>query len=95
MPEVAANPNVLSMIIPYVIIFAVFYFILIMPQRKKDKKMKEMLSALKVGDDVLTIGGILGKIISIKDETLTIEVGSDKTKIKIARWAVKSIERIA
>jgi preprotein translocase subunit YajC len=95
MPGVAANTNVLSMIIPYVIIFAVFYFILIMPQRKKDKKMKEMLIALKVGDEILTIGGIFGKIISIKDDTLTIEVGADKAKLKIARWAVKSIERIA
>ena len=91
MPE---NPNLLTMLIPYILIFAVFYFILILPQRKRDKKMKEMLAALQVGDQVITIGGMYGKVTTIKDDILTIEVGADKTKLKIARWAVKSVETI-
>jgi len=91
----AENVNWLSIIIPYVVIFGIFYLIVIRPQRKKDKELKAMLDALKVGDEILTIGGIYGKIINIKDDTLTIEVGADKTKLKIARWAVKSLENQA
>ncbi|MBZ4647580.1 MAG: preprotein translocase subunit YajC [Petroclostridium sp.] len=87
--------NIFAILIPYIIIFAVFYFILILPQRKKDKKIKAMLAALKVGDEVLTIGGIYGKIVNIKDDILTIEVGADKTKLRIARWAVRSVENSA
>lgn len=86
------EPNLLTMLIPWLVIFAVFYFILILPQKKRDKKTKAMLEALKVGDNVVTIGGIIGKIVSIKDDTVTIEVGADKTKIKIARRAVASVE---
>ncbi|MDK2798498.1 MAG: preprotein translocase subunit YajC [Clostridiales bacterium] len=84
--------NIWSVLIPYILIFVVFYFILILPQRKRDKKMKAMLAALKVGDEILTIGGIYGKIVSIKDDILTIEVGADKTKLKVARWSVRSVE---
>lgn len=82
----------LGIIVPYILIFAVFYFILILPQRRRDKKMKAMLEALKVGDEIVTIGGIYGKIIAIKDDVLTIEVGADKTKLKIARWSVRNLE---
>lgn len=83
----------IGVIIPYVVIFGVFYFLVIRPQRKKDKETKAMLNSLKVGDEILTIGGIYGKIINIKDDILTIEVGADKTKLKIARWAVRNIEK--
>ncbi|NLY44308.1 MAG: preprotein translocase subunit YajC [Clostridiaceae bacterium] len=84
--------NVWGIILPYVIIFAVFYFVLILPQRQREKKTKAMLDSLKVGDEILTIGGIYGKIVSIKDDVLTIEVGADKTKLKIARWSVRNLE---
>ncbi|WP_026893967.1 preprotein translocase subunit YajC [Clostridiisalibacter paucivorans] len=68
-----------------------FYFLLIRPQQKKDKKIREMRSNLKVGDEIVTIGGIKGKIINLKDEALTIEVGADKTKLTVARWAIGNI----
>ena len=71
---------------------AVFYFMIIMPQKKRDKQMKEMLAALKVGDEVVTIGGIIGTISSIKDDTVTLEVGADKTKIKFERSAIKGLK---
>ncbi|NLB80056.1 MAG: preprotein translocase subunit YajC [Clostridiaceae bacterium] len=74
-----------------VLLIAVFYFMLIRPQRKRDKQTKEMLAALKVGDQVVSIGGIIGTIFSIKDDTVTIEVGADKTKIKFERSAIKGI----
>jgi preprotein translocase subunit YajC len=79
----------LGAFMPIILLFVVFYFLLIMPQKKKEKKMKAMLAALKVGDNILTIGGFYGKIIKIKDEIITIEVGADKTKMQVARWAVR------
>jgi preprotein translocase subunit YajC len=75
-----------------VVMLVVFYFMLIRPQQKKDKAVKKMLSELKVGDRITTIGGIYGRIISIRDDILTIEIGADKTKMVIARWAVRSLD---
>ncbi|NLD82909.1 MAG: preprotein translocase subunit YajC, partial [Clostridiales bacterium] len=71
------NPaaSLISMLLPMALMIAVFYFLLIRPQRKKDKKVKEMLAALKKGDRVTTIGGIYGTIMNIKDETITLAVG--------------------
>lgn len=79
----------LGAFLPIILLFVIFYFLLILPQRKRDKKMKAMLAALEVGDEIVSIGGIFGKIIAIKDDVLTIEVGADKTKMKIAKWAVR------
>lgn len=74
---------------------ALFYFIFFLPQQRRKKKEKEMLAALKVGDEILTSSGIYGKIINIKDDVLTIEVGADKVKLKIARWSVMKVETAA
>ncbi len=86
-----------SMILMPILMIAVLYFILIRPQRKKDKLTKEMLSQLVVGDRIITIGGIYGKIVSIKDDTLILEsgTGEQKSSIKIARWAVREVEKPA
>ena len=81
--------------LPMILIFVVFYFMLIRPQRKKDKEAKQMLENLKVGDRICTIGGIYGTIIRIKDQVLTIEVGEAKTQMMIARWAVRSVEQLS
>ena len=85
----------LVQILPMILIFAVFYFMLIRPQRKKDKDAKEMLKNLKHGDRVCTIGGIYGTIVRIKDDVLTIEVGEAKTQMMIARWAVRNVEQLS
>ena len=82
----------ISSIVLIVIMVVVFYFLLIRPQRKKDKAVKEMLNALKVGDRICTIGGIYGTITRIKDDVLTVEVGDAKTPMVFARWAVKNID---
>ena len=71
---------------------AVFYFLLIRPQRKKDKAVKDMLAALKVGDRVCTIGGIYGTVTALKDDTVTLAVGGPKTPMVMARWAIRSVE---
>ncbi len=77
-------------LLPFVLVIVVFYFILIRPQRKRDKADQEMRDSLKVGDVVTTRGGIVGKITNIKDQQLTIQTGSDGIKIRIERWAVLS-----
>ena len=86
-------PAWVSTILMYVAILGVFYLLLIRPQRKKDKQIQEMRKKIQEGDEILTIGGIYGKVLNVKDDTITIEVGADKTKLKIAKWAVgKKIE---
>ena len=81
--------------LPMILIFVIFYFMLIRPQRKKDKEAKQMLENLKVGDRICTIGGIYGTIVRIKDQVLTIEVGAAKTQMMIARWAVRNVEQLS
>lgn len=86
--------EILSAVLPMLGIVAVFWFLLIRPQSKKDKEIKKMRSDLKVGDRVCTIGGIYGSVIGIKDDTVTIEAGPSKerSKLIIARWAIGSVE---
>ena len=79
-------------IIMMVAMIGVFYFMLIRPQRKKDKAVKDMLAALKPGDRICTIGGIYGTIASIKDETIVLYVGAQKLQMVVARWAIRSVE---
>ena len=81
--------------LPMILIFVVFWFFLIRPQRKKDKEAQEMLKNLKIGDRVCTIGGIYGTIVRIKDDVLTVEVGDAKTQMVLARWAVKNIDTLS
>ena len=81
--------------VPLILIFVIFYFMLIRPQRKKDKEAKKMLESLKVGDRICTIGGIYGTIVRIKDDVLTIEVGEQKTQLVFARWAVRNVEQLS
>ena len=82
-------------LVPMILIFVVFYFVLIRPQRKKDKEAKAMLDNLKVGDRICTIGGIYGTIVKIKDDVLTVEVGEQKTQLVFARWAIRHVEQLS
>ncbi len=79
---------------PLVLIFVIFYFMMIRPQRKKDKQVKEMLNNLKAGDRVCTIGGIYGTITGLKDDTVTLAVGRENTTMVIARWGIRSVEEV-
>ena len=81
--------------LPLILIFVVFWFMLIRPQRKKDKQVKEMLNNLKAGDRVCTIGGIYGTIIGIKDDTVTLSVGRDNMTMVVARWGIRSVEEVS
>lgn len=74
-----------------ILLLVIFYFLLIAPQRKKEKRIKEMRESLRVGDEIVTIGGVVGKVTTIKEDVLTMEVGADKTKLKFMRWGVASV----
>ena len=75
-----------------VIVIAVFYFFGIRPQKKQEREVNAMRNSLTVGDEITTIGGIIGKIVSIKEETVTIETSRDRTKIRILRSAVRNVD---
>ena len=79
-------------IIMIVIMFAVFYFFAIRPQKKQEKETNAMRNGLQVGDEITTIGGIIGKIVSIKEETCVIETSRDGTKIRILKSAVSRVD---
>jgi preprotein translocase YajC subunit len=68
------------------------YLLMIRPQRKREKQINQMRSSLKVGDQITTIGGIRGKIITVRDDALIIAVGADKVKIEVMRWAISKID---
>ena len=76
---------------PLLFIFAIFYFLLILPQQRKQKKWQAMLSELKTGDKVVTTGGLRGTIISLKDDALTLRVPPDNLKIEVSRGSVVSV----
>ena len=75
-----------------VVMVVVMYFFVMRPQKKQEKETKNMRDSLQVGDEITTIGGIIGKIISIKDETVMIETGHDRTKIRILKSAVSRVD---
>lgn len=81
----------IAQFLPLILIVAVFYFVLIRPENKRKKETANMRNNLKVGDEITTIGGILGKITNIKDEELTIETGVDRNKVRIMKWAISSV----
>jgi len=91
---VGMGGGLIEMLLPMVLMIGVFYFLLIRPQRKKDKKAKAMLAALKVGDRVNTIGGIYGTITSIKDDTIELSVGKENVKLIFARWAIQKVSDV-
>ena len=79
-------------IILLVVMFAAMYFFMIRPQKKQEREVNNMRNNLQVGDEITTIGGIIGKIVSIKEETVMIETGHDRTKIRILKTAVRSVD---
>ena len=79
-------------IIIIIVMFVALYFFMIRPQKKQEKEQTEMRNTLSVGDEITTIGGIIGKVVSIKEETVTIETSHDRTKIRILNSAVKTVD---
>jgi preprotein translocase subunit YajC len=79
-----------SMILMLVIMVVVFYFFLIRPENKKKKQAEEMRSSIAVGDDVTTIGGLVGKVVAVKENFIVFETGEDRVRIQVTKWAISS-----
>ncbi|MBQ7800258.1 MAG: preprotein translocase subunit YajC [Oscillospiraceae bacterium] len=73
---------------PLILMFVVMYFFMIRPQKKREKEVQNMRSNLQIGDEIVTSGGIIGIVASLKEDTVVIETGSDRSKVRIARWAI-------
>ena len=79
---------------PLVLIVVLMYFILIRPQRKKQKEEQKMRNSLRVGDEITTIGGICGRVVNVKEDGLIIETGADRNKMSIKKWAIQSVDTV-
>ena len=88
--ETAGTGGMLMSFLPLALVLVVLYFMLIRPQNKRTKEEANMRSNLQIGDEIVTYGGIIGIIVSIKDDTLVIETGTERSKIRILRKAVES-----
>ena len=87
--EQTATGSNTSMILMLVGMFALMYFMMIRPQKKRQKEEQEMRNAVEVGDEITTIGGICGKVVIVKEQHLIIETGADRNRMQITRWAVQ------
>ena len=85
------SSSIMSILI-IVVMFVALYFFMIRPQKKQEREVNNMRNNLQVGDEITTIGGIIGKIVSIKEETVMIETGHDRTKIRILKTAVRNVD---
>lgn len=92
----ATGGNMWTIIILYAAVIGGLYFLVIRPQSKKKKKEEKMRGNVQIGDDVTTIGGIVGRVVGIKEDadTIVIETGTDRAKMRIKRWAIGSIDTI-
>lgn len=80
----------MSSILFLVIIFVVFYFFLIRPENKRKKQLNEMRSNISLGDEIVTIGGIMGKVVQVTEDTITFETGEDRVRLQVTKWAISS-----
>ena len=78
-------------LIMIVLMIVIMYFLMIRPQQKKQKEEQKMRNSLRVGDEITTIGGIKGRVVSIKDDTITIETSADRSKILFEKWALQTV----
>ena len=80
----------MSSILFLVIIFVVFYFFLIRPENKRKKQLNEMRNNISLGDEIVTIGGIMGKVVQVTEDTITFETGEDRVRLQVTKWAISS-----
>ncbi len=95
MKDIMNNPAVMQQLIIFAILLFAMWFLIMRPQKKKEKEITNMRNSIKPGDEIITIGGIYGKVMKVKDESLIIQVGVDKVKFEITKWAVSKIENAA
>lgn len=94
--EQAPATNFYFMILVYVAIFAALYFLLIRPNSKKKKEEAQLRNSLEIGDEITTIGGIMGRVVAIKDDedAIIIETGSDRVKMKFKKWCISTVDTV-
>ena len=80
-------------LVPLILLIVIMYFLMIRPQKKREKETTAMRNSVQVGDEIVTIGGICGKIVKTKDETIVIQVGSDKVKMEMMRWSISKVTK--
>ena len=80
----------MSSILFLVIIFVVFYFFLIRPENERKKKLTEMRNNITIGDEIVTIGGIMGKVVQVTEDTITFETGEDRVRMQVTKWAIST-----
>lgn len=91
----SSTGSMLTLLLPMVLIFVVFYFISIRPQKKKEKEQAEMRNAIEIGDEITTIGGIVGRVVSVKEDTFVLETGNDRSRIRFRRWAIQTVGKLS
>ncbi len=91
----SAGGGMASTLVMLVLMIGIFYFMLIRPENKRKKEAEQMRSALKVGDEITTIGGITGTVVSVKDDKFVIETGADQVRIEFAKWALSTNDSAA
>jgi len=91
----AAPGGMASPLIMMVLMFAIFYFMLIRPENKRKKEAEQMRSSVRTGDKIVTIGGIIGTVVNVKESRVVIETGADQVRIELEKWAISSNETAA
>ena len=86
--------SIMGMLLPFALILGAMYFFMMRPQKKQKQKEQAMRNNVRVGDEITTIGGICGRVLNIKEETLVIETGADRSKMTIKKWALSSVDTI-
>ena len=94
-PEAGAGAGgMFSLLFPLILMFAIFYFLIIRPENKKKKKTDEMRNSLAIGDEITTIGGMVGKIVQVTEDTITFETGEDRVRIQAKKWAISTTAKM-
>jgi preprotein translocase subunit YajC len=86
--EGSSGKQTISMLLMVGAMFAVMYFVMIRPQRKRQKEEQAMRENIEVGDEITTIGGIIGRVVTVKEDAIIVETGADRAKLKLAKWSV-------
>jgi preprotein translocase subunit YajC len=92
--SLGTTTSILSIVVPMGLIILFMYLLIYLPQKKQDKKDSTMRNSIEIGDEVTTIGGIIGRVVAIKEDTFVLESGSDRVKIRFRRSAIGSVEKL-
>ncbi len=84
----------MSLILMLVVMGAALYFLMIRPQKKKEKQAQDLRNSIQVGDEVTTIGGIVGRVVSLKEDTFVIETAGDRSRMRFKRWAIQDVNKL-